>query len=250
MSDATPGNHGHALKNGPNACAKVRWWRDAQLQSSPSVISEQVLTSCLRDAGIEELSHRTVAGIQTPRIEHQTGDAKPAAPTNRPPAPSGARPDRRGTHFSIHGNPVGTVLQALEMLGLGASLIESAQASAASPPDPVSTGDANEARTLWLLLTINALMFAIELVTGLLAQSAGLIADSLDMFADAAVYGVSLYAVGRTAGMKLRAAHFAGWLQLTLAVGVLAEVTMLTRIARCWACACPSRRCAGWPTRC
>jgi Co/Zn/Cd efflux system component len=51
----------------------------------------------------------------------------------------------------------------------------------------------------------------------------GLMADALDMFADAAVYGLSLYAVGRAAAMKVRAAHVAGWLQLVLAAGVLAE---------------------------
>jgi Co/Zn/Cd efflux system component len=51
-----------------------------------------------------------------------------------------------------------------------------------------------------------------------------LIADSLDMFADAAVYGLSLYAVGRTVSLKLRAAHLSGWFQMVLAFGVLAEV--------------------------
>jgi Co/Zn/Cd efflux system component len=38
------------------------------------------------------------------------------------------------------------------------------------------------------LLAINAVMFVVELVAGWLAQSTGLIADSLDMFADAMVY--------------------------------------------------------------
>ncbi|WP_301391217.1 cation transporter, partial [Thalassolituus sp. UBA2107] len=56
------------------------------------------------------------------------------------------------------------------------------------------------------------------------AQSTGLIADSLDMFADAAVYGVALYAVGRSTRLKLRSAHFSGWLQLMLAFGALSEV--------------------------
>jgi Co/Zn/Cd efflux system component len=67
-------------------------------------------------------------------------------------------------------------------------------------------------------------MFCIEIVVGGLAQSTGLIADSLDMFADAAVYGVALYAVGHSVQMKVRAAHMAGWLQVILAVGALSEV--------------------------
>src|SRR5690554_8120287 len=67
-------------------------------------------------------------------------------------------------------------------------------------------------------------MFVFEMVMGLIAQSAGLIADSLDMFADAAVYGLALYAVGHGVKMQVRAAHVAGILQLILALGVLLEV--------------------------
>jgi len=44
------------------------------------------------------------------------------------------------------------------------------------------------------------------------------------MFADAAVYGLALYAVGRSVSLQVRAAHLAGVLQLILALGVLVEV--------------------------
>ena len=71
---------------------------------------------------------------------------------------------------------------------------------------------------------INGAMFVFELIVGLIAQSTGLIADSLDMFADAAVYGLALYAVGRAAALKMKAAHIAGWLQVVLALGALLEV--------------------------
>ena len=77
---------------------------------------------------------------------------------------------------------------------------------------------------LHALLLINALMFALELTMGLLAQSAGLIADSLDMFADAAVYGVALLAVGQAASRQLGAARLAGLVQGLLALLLLAEV--------------------------
>lgn len=125
---------------------------------------------------------------------------------------------------AVHRAPVGEVLQRLEPLGLGATLLNSASVGGdedgeVNPPD-----NAAEARLLWLLLSINAAMFAIEIVVGFLAQSTGLIADSLDMFADAAVYGLSLFAVGRAAAMKTRAAHMAGWLQLVLALMALSEV--------------------------
>ncbi|WP_373093005.1 cation transporter, partial [Zhongshania sp.] len=74
------------------------------------------------------------------------------------------------------------------------------------------------------LLAINFVMFGVEIVAGIWAQSAGLIADSLDMLADASVYGVALYAVGRSASLKLTAARATGWLQLALGIGVLIEV--------------------------
>lgn len=82
---------------------------------------------------------------------------------------------------------------------------------------------APESRVLKQLLAINGVMFVIELVMGLVAQSAGLLADSLDMLADAFVYGIALYAVGKTARHKLTAAHLAGWLQMALALGALTE---------------------------
>ena len=40
-------------------------------------------------------------------------------------------------------------------------------------------------------------MFVVELVSGLLAGSVALLADSLDMLGDALVYGFSLYVVAR-----------------------------------------------------
>lgn len=62
------------------------------------------------------------------------------------------------------------------------------------------------------------------IVVGIIAQSTGLAADSLDMFADAAVYGLALYAVGRASTLKVKAAHMAGWLQVVLALAALSEV--------------------------
>lgn len=46
----------------------------------------------------------------------------------------------------------------------------------------------------------------------------------LDMLADAVIYGVSLYAVDKPARLKLKTAHFSGWLPLVLALGVIFEV--------------------------
>src|SRR5690606_26436772 len=126
----------------------------------------------------------------------------------------------------VHDGGIEPITEKLATLGLGASL----QRTDTAEPEMVlsaissATSDAQESGTLRLLLGINAIMFVVEMIAGLVAQSAGLIADSLDMFADAAVYGLALYAVGRSLRLQLRAAHFAGVLQLLLALGVLIEV--------------------------
>ena len=84
--------------------------------------------------------------------------------------------------------------------------------------------DKLERKTLLALLYINAFMFVTELIAGWLAQSTGLIADSLDMLADAAVYGISFYAVGKGVLHQAKAAQISGYLQVILGLGVLFEV--------------------------
>lgn len=81
-----------------------------------------------------------------------------------------------------------------------------------------------ETRVLAILLAINGTMFVIELAVGWLAQSTALIADALDMLADAMVYGVGLYAVGRAASVKAHAAGLSGALQILLGLLVLADI--------------------------
>jgi cation diffusion facilitator family transporter len=81
-----------------------------------------------------------------------------------------------------------------------------------------------ERRTLWIVLVINAAMFVVELVSGMRAGSTGLIADSLDMLADAGVYGLSLAAVGRSVSRQRRAATLSGRVQIALAAWVLVDV--------------------------
>jgi Co/Zn/Cd efflux system component len=120
-----------------------------------------------------------------------------------------------------HRGESGPVLAKLEPLGLGARVVESGEAG---PVEPAAPEVRDEASTLRLLLAINAVLFLVEIVAGWLAQSTGLIADSLDMLADAFVYGLGLWAVGRSSGAKLRAAHASGVLQALLAVGVFADV--------------------------
>ena len=81
-----------------------------------------------------------------------------------------------------------------------------------------------QSRLLVMLLAINASMFLMEAVIGWLAQSTALLADSLDMLADAAVYGIALLAVGRSDLFKTRAAFSSGVFQLLLALAVAGDV--------------------------
>ena len=84
--------------------------------------------------------------------------------------------------------------------------------------------DDEQRRTLLFVLFINAIMFAVEITVGILATSTGLTADSLDMLADASVYAISLYAVGRASSVRRSAASISGVLQIVLGIGVLIEV--------------------------
>lgn len=123
-----------------------------------------------------------------------------------------------------HAGAVERVTACLTPLGFGAELQHS-HPLRDTDAAPVGAADAErrQSRVLWLLLAINALMFGIELGAGWLSRSAGLIADATDMFADAAVYAVALYAVGRGTRQQLWAARGSGVLQLLLALGALAE---------------------------
>lgn len=73
-------------------------------------------------------------------------------------------------------------------------------------------------------MALNATMFVAEVTAGLLAHSSGLIADGLDMLADASAYAIALIAVGRGVQFKANAAMSSGVLLLLLGLGVLADV--------------------------
>jgi len=112
------------------------------------------------------------------------------------------------------------LLGALENLKLDAKVVSSEEA------DLVSTKEAcrQESRVLWQVLAINFFFFVLEMLTGFLAGSMGLVADSLDMLADSIVYALSLFAVGGTISRKKKIAGAAGYFQLVLALLGFAEV--------------------------
>lgn len=67
-------------------------------------------------------------------------------------------------------------------------------------------------------------MFAVEVGVGVAAHSSGLIADGMDMLADASAYAIALAAVGQGELLKAKAATVSGVLLLLLGLGVLIDV--------------------------
>jgi Co/Zn/Cd efflux system component len=119
----------------------------------------------------------------------------------------------------LHEGDSAPIYSALAELKLGASLVKTEDAQAVtSEPDHFIR------KVLWIVLWINFCLFVVELVTGLFSRSMGLAADSLDMLADAIVYGMSLYAIRGTMSFKKKVARMSGYVQLLLAVLGLIEV--------------------------
>ena len=79
-------------------------------------------------------------------------------------------------------------------------------------------------RVLRLVLGVNAVMFVVELASGIRGHSTSLVADSVDMLGDAIVYGASLYALGRGALWQARVALGKGLIMAAFGIGVLVEV--------------------------
>lgn len=90
-------------------------------------------------------------------------------------------------------------------------------------PGPVETGA--QRRTLFWALALNATMFVVEVSSGMLTNSTGLVADGLDMLSDACVYAIAIAAIGRTTRFKANAATFSGTMLLILGLGLLIDVS-------------------------
>lgn len=63
---------------------------------------------------------------------------------------------------------------------------------------------------LWLVITINAIMFVVEMTAGHLAKSQALQADALDFLGDSLTYGISLAVIGASIQVRTNAALVKG----------------------------------------
>lgn len=112
----------------------------------------------------------------------------------------------------FHDHHSDEIEQALRSLHLGEKRISTQQLE-----EHTFERNKDQRKLLIIVLLINFAFFLIEMTTGLWSRSMGLVADSLDMLADAFVYGISLFAVGGSLLLKKRIATLAGYFQIVLA---------------------------------
>ncbi len=127
-------------------------------------------------------------------------------------------PNRKLDVFHLGDNDV--IFQTIDSLKLDTKII-----TKETLPDDFLVSEENTEKKLFIwVFVINFSFFAIEIIAGILANSMSLVADSLDMLADAVVFGISLFVVGKALSKKKFVAKISGYLQLTLAIAGIFEV--------------------------
>ncbi len=111
------------------------------------------------------------------------------------------------------------VQQAILSLNFGGEIVSSVEVE-----EQVFAQEDGQSKLLWSVLIINFVFFLVEMTFGWFSQSMGLISDSLDMLADSFVYGISLFAVGKSVALKKKVAKTAGVFQIVLALVGFIEV--------------------------
>jgi Co/Zn/Cd efflux system component len=83
---------------------------------------------------------------------------------------------------------------------------------------------ADQRRVLLIVAGLNGAMFLAGFAASLIAGSAALMADSVDMLADATVYGLSVFAIDKSERWKAGAASAKGLFMLALGVAVIVQI--------------------------
>jgi cation diffusion facilitator family transporter len=100
-------------------------------------------------------------------------------------------------------------------------------------------------RVLKIVFVINALMFVFEFSMGLYAHSTSLLSDSLDMFGDALVYGLSLYVLHRSDRLKAKVSFLKGIL-----IGLAGLVIVIEAVYKMFSDVIPMAEVIGWVAIC
>lgn len=119
-----------------------------------------------------------------------------------------------------HNDNLNLIKESIDSLDFDSSLIGTEQVELSDSPEDSE----KQRKLLWTVLVINAAFFVIEMTTGWISGSMGLVADSLDMLADALVYGLSLIAVGGSLARKKNIAKLIGYSQIILTILGFSEV--------------------------
>ncbi|MDA3867641.1 MAG: cation transporter, partial [Salinivirgaceae bacterium] len=82
--------------------------------------------------------------------------------------------------FVFHSDENSEITRRLESLNLGAKLVKTEKAE---ETDLSAESTRGQTKLLWTVLLINFGFFIIEITTGFISRSMGLVADSLDMLA-------------------------------------------------------------------
>lgn len=125
--------------------------------------------------------------------------------------------------FVFHEGDAASITAAIDSLHFNSSLLKT-QKIDDEERLLFSDTTTQQRKLLWQVLAINLFFFVLEIITGFISSSMGLVADSLDMLADAVVYGLALYVVGKALFQKRKIAKISGYLQLLLAVSGFIEV--------------------------
>lgn len=80
-------------------------------------------------------------------------------------------------------------------------------------------------KVLWIVLSVNAVMFVVELSSGIQSNSLSLTGDSLDMLGDAIAYGSSLYAINRGRKSQAKSAMLKGAIMFLSATIIFSRAT-------------------------
>lgn len=92
-----------------------------------------------------------------------------------------------------------------------------------SDSDRFDSNNRQQRKVLLIVLALNVVLVISLLITGIMADSSGLLANAIDNASDVGVYAISLFAVGRPLRFKRIAANISGVMLLLLALGVLVE---------------------------
>jgi cation transport ATPase len=108
--------------------------------------------------------------------------------------------------YVMHEGDATAITAAIDSLHFNSSLMETRKIDE-EEASLFSDTAGHERKLLWQVLAINFFFFLLEMISGFISGSMGLVADSLDMLSDSVVYGLALFVVGKALYQKRKIAR-------------------------------------------